>query len=136
MMRRSLFPIWLLTLAIVARGLVPWVHGSTTTITAEGDVLLAFCGTASPAVLAKAASISPWKQDLPRPDGPPSGSASKICPVCVVASAAAIASPPQNLTHARGIAVRTAWPATATIHTAPAHRYDARGPPAPVTLSI
>lgn len=136
MTRRSLFPVWLLALAIVARGLVPWVHGTTSTVTPGGDLLLAFCGTASPAVLAKAAAISPWKQGQSNPDGLPSGNASKICPVCVVASAAALASAPHTPLHDAGTATPRAWPATAAAPASSLRRYDARGPPAPAILSI
>ncbi len=136
MTRRSLFPIWLLTLAIFARGLVPWVHSPVVSTAANGGILLTFCGSVSPALLAKAAAISPWKQDQSNPGGTPAGSAAKICPICVVAATAVLLSALVILHLLRGSALLSARPAAAKLHSRLIRRYHARGPPARILLSI
>ncbi len=131
-----MFPIWLLALAIFARGLVPWVHSPIIGAAGNGSVLLTFCGSVSPALLAKAAAISPWKQGQPNPSGTPSGSATKICPICVVAAAAVIVTALVILQLLGNTAAPSALYATPLQRLKFTRRYDARGPPARLALSI
>ncbi len=136
MTRRSLFPIWLLALAIFARGLVPWVHSPVVSAAGNGGILLTFCGSVSPALLAKAVAISPWKLDQNSPGGTPTGNAAKICPICVVAATAVLLTALVILHVLGGSVLSGARSAAAKLHSRLIRRYHARGPPARILLSI
>lgn len=135
-MRRSSHPIfWLLAVAILARGMLPWVHGNTVAHNSGNSILLVFCGASSPALIAKAQSLAPWATEDPQPA--PSQSPLNDCPLCLVgAFALALLATAilQLLQRQRSNDFRAfgnpRW------HAPPPSPYDPRGPPAMASLPI
>lgn len=131
MKRASLLPLGFLVLAIIARGLVPWVHGPAGGSDAQNPLLFAFCGSSSPALLAQAAAISPWKSAMPaNPGSPRGGNSSNLCPVCVVAASAILIAVLALLLFGGPVVVPARPHYAAAFSSVRLPAYHPRGPPA------
>lgn len=128
MRRPSTLIFWLLAVAIFARGMLPWVHGSSMAQDSGNNLLLVFCGSTTPALMNKAKSLTPWAKESPQPA--PSQSPLSNCPLCLVGifALALVALAVLHLFQRQPLAYARALANTVRLNSPP-RRYDSRGPP-------
>ena len=134
MTRRFVPLFWLLVVAILARGMLPWINGQTMARHSGNDILLAFCGTVSPALLAKMQRVSPWTDAQDQTD--PNAGSGASCPLCLTGALTLALMAFAILQLLQRQRLFAPLPALRQITRKGWRRYDSRGPPrfAPATI--